>query len=363
MGMTVYRLCLLGATIASLFLARFGLGAYTVPTRDAALTKSLAAIKDPTLSIAIALHPDSCTIGGMPGFGWTVECLGVPKHHYSDVTLCSVGAREICSPAPLTWSDCVSFWWDIDMWGQPSNPNGTGGTRASMSDTCREKATISEDRDGMRRRGLSPENIKILDYLAAPNHPGWLVDSRTGCWVWDPDPRPNETATWSGGCDTYGRATGRGILEWQVEGKVSQYEGDLRRGRANGHGVYISLNGSRLDGEWRDDKANGHGIMTYANGDLYDGGWSDNRRNGHGVMTFGNGARYEGDWRDDQKNGHGAMTFADGYRFDGEWRDDHPDGYGEYSFKGEVVRGTWVGGCFHDGNLRAWINRSEAECN
>jgi hypothetical protein len=132
-----------------------------LPTSDVALKKSLEAIHDQALTIAIALHPESCTMKGSPRFGWTVECLGVPKHHYSDVTFCSPGVREVCVPAPPTWTDCVSYWWDIDLWGRPSNPNGTGGTVAELSDTCREKATISEDREEMRRRGLSPEKMKV----------------------------------------------------------------------------------------------------------------------------------------------------------------------------------------------------------
>jgi hypothetical protein len=151
----------LGGAIAAVLLIRYALGVYFVPTSDVALKKSLAAIHDQALTIAIALHPDSCTMKGSPGFGWSVECLGVPKHHYSEVTFCSPGIREICVPAPPTWTDCVSYWWDIDVWGRPSNPNGTGGTVAELSDTCQEKATISEDREEMRRRGLSPEKVNV----------------------------------------------------------------------------------------------------------------------------------------------------------------------------------------------------------
>ncbi len=34
--------------------------------------------------------------------------------------------------------------------------------------------------------------------LAAPAAAGeWIKDSRTGCAVWNPNPQPNETITWS----------------------------------------------------------------------------------------------------------------------------------------------------------------------
>jgi hypothetical protein len=43
-----------------------------------------------------------------------------------------------------------------------------------------------------------------VDIQAAPGHPGWSVDSRMGCWVWNGQPALNETVTWSGSCDSDG---------------------------------------------------------------------------------------------------------------------------------------------------------------
>ncbi len=120
---------------------------WTVPTDDAALRTSLAAVNKPALTTAVALHPDYCSIKGAPGAGWNVECIGVPLHHYTDVTICRPVAPEICAPAPPSRTDCVSFYWHIDRWGRPSNPHGTGGDFASIEDPCDEKVTYAADRE------------------------------------------------------------------------------------------------------------------------------------------------------------------------------------------------------------------------
>jgi hypothetical protein len=146
-----------------LFAAVVFAAAVSVPTDQVALRKSLDAIHRPALTVALALHPDYCSIKGAPVLGWTVECLGVPMHHYTNTTLCRGIDSQRCAPAPEWWTDCVSFWWDIDMWGRPSNPDGTGGTLASMGETCRAKATLAEDRERMRQRGLSAPTVKVFD--------------------------------------------------------------------------------------------------------------------------------------------------------------------------------------------------------
>src|SRR5689334_2869249 len=72
------------------------------------------------------------------------------------------------------------------------------------------------------------------EQLARPNHPGWSVDERTGCWIWNQSPQPGETVTWSGACSGDGRGLGPGIVEWNVDGKVSRYEGDYLDGKEHG---------------------------------------------------------------------------------------------------------------------------------
>src|SRR5262245_61361564 len=87
------------------------------------------------------------------------------------------------------------------------------------------------------------------DMIAAPGKAGWVVDSRKGCWLWNADPQPNETVTWSGACGPDGRATGKGTAEWFLDGKPDgRYEGELRDGKLHGRGVYTWTTGNVYDG-------------------------------------------------------------------------------------------------------------------
>ena len=199
------------------------------------------------------------------------------------------------------------------------------------------------------------------DMLASPNHPGWAVDARAGCWVWNDTPELNDTVTWSGGCGTDGRATGHGVIEWHGDDKVSRYEGDVSEGKRNGHGLADS-GGAHFEGEWRDDRANGHGVIIWANGDRYDGEFRDGQPNGHGVGIATDGTRYEGELANGKPNGHGVSTWTDGDRYEGNWRDGWPDGYGEASIKGKIYRGTWAAGCYRDGDRKTAIIRPVSEC-
>lgn len=166
------------------------------------------------------------------------------------------------------------------------------------------------------------------DQIATPGRPGWTVDARNGCWVWNPNPQPGEAVTWSGRCPRGpAEGNGRGEWRWTAEGRaqVETFSGALRNGRLEGRGVVTWPNGNRYDGEWR-----------------------DGRQHGRGVLTGPNGNRYDGEWRDDRQNGRGVFTWPDGSRSDGEWRDGRPDGSGTYTTSAGIYTGTWVGGCFRD---------------
>jgi hypothetical protein len=151
----------------------------------------------------------------------------------------------------------------------------------------------------------------------APGRAAWLVEARAGCWLWHPDPDPEQAVTWSGACDTNGRATGPGIVEWRVGNRVD-----------------------RGDVEYRDGKRNGRGVYTFANGNRYEGDFRDDQFEGHGVLILAVGARYEGEWRNGRPNGLGVYWRVDGSRYVGQWRD----------------------GCFQDAERRVAVGRPLAEC-
>ena len=105
--------------------------------------------------------------------------------------------------------------------------------------------------------------------------PGWWTDARTGCRVWNNQPRLDETVTWSGACGPDGLATGRGVQEFHHRGGVTRYEGEFRSGKKHGTGTLTWASGSRYAGAWRDGRAHGIGVYTLSNGAYYEGTWDD----------------------------------------------------------------------------------------
>ena len=84
--------------------------------------------------------------------------------------------------------------------------------------------------------------------------PDWITTTNQPCKVWNPEPQPNESVTWSGACKD-GLATGQGILRWTENGKPDVvYEGGYANGKRNGHGVMTTPEGQRVEGVWIDDK-------------------------------------------------------------------------------------------------------------
>jgi hypothetical protein len=86
-----------------------------------------------------------------------------------------------------------------------------------------------------------------------PEPPGWITATNQPCKIWNPQPQPNESVTWSGPCKD-GYASGQGILRWTENGKPDvEFEGRYANGKRNGHGVLITPDGNRVEGEWLND--------------------------------------------------------------------------------------------------------------
>ena len=82
--------------------------------------------------------------------------------------------------------------------------------------------------------------------------PDWITTTNQPCKVWNPEPQPDESVTWSGECKD-GFATGKGVLRWTENGKPEEeFDGEMRNGKANGHGVLTTPDGGRMEGVWVD---------------------------------------------------------------------------------------------------------------
>lgn len=114
----------------------------------------------------------------------------------------------------------------------------------------------------------------------------WIADPVSSCQVWNAYPSPGETISWSGACSN-GKATGKGTLQWYLNGKPNgRYEGEYRDGKLNGRGVYTWPHGTRYEGEFRDGKRNGRGVYTWPDGSGYTGGWYNDYFSGFGTLTL-----------------------------------------------------------------------------
>lgn len=84
--------------------------------------------------------------------------------------------------------------------------------------------------------------------------PDWITTSNRPCKVWNPEPQPDESVTWSGECQD-GLASGKGVLRWTVNGQLDViFVGEYENGKRNGRGVLITADGDRIEGDWVNDK-------------------------------------------------------------------------------------------------------------
>lgn len=189
-------------------------------------------------------------------------------------------------------------------------------------------------------------SIIFLCLVATSGHAGeWAVDSATGCKVWNANPQPNETVSWSGNC-VGGTANGSGILKFYKYRKPSSiFEGVLKDGKCNGKGTYTWANGDKYVGEFKDDKRTGKGTYTHADGEKYVGEWKDGKRNGKGTYTYADGGKYVGEWKDGERNGKGTLTEANGDSYSGGFSKNEKHGEGTFTFKsGGSYKGLWQNG-------------------
>ena len=97
-------------------------------------------------------------------------------------------------------------------------------------------------------------SVQAVAQTDSPAPPGWITATNKPCKIWNPQPQPNESVTWSGLCKD-GFASGKGVLHWTENGKPDlEFDGEYANGKRNGFGVMITPDGQRSAGEWVDDQ-------------------------------------------------------------------------------------------------------------
>ena len=125
----------------------------------------------------------------------------------------------------------------------------------------------------------------------------WFPTDKINCLVWNPEPQPLETVTWSGECSN-GKVNGIGILSWSNGDK---YIGEYKDGNMHGQGTYAWEKKDQYTGEWQNNNFHGHGTFIYGDGDKYVGKYKNGKFHGKGTYTFANGDVIEGMWENGKK--------------------------------------------------------------
>ena len=193
---------------------------------------------------------------------------------------------------------------------------------------------------GHRRAGLLA--IALCGVMSNALAGDYLTDA-SGCKVWDPNPAPNETSSWTGAC-VDGYLSGQGRQEWIVAGQPSgTSEGEFVKGKLEGKGVRTFSNGTRYEGDFVDGELSGQGVTTAADGTVYSGAFAKSLRSGKGVLTMHDGQRYEGEFKNNLPDGQGELTFKNGVRMSGEFKANLPYQVVVTEADGNKFTGLFVG--------------------
>ncbi|WP_430906797.1 hypothetical protein [Maribacter sp. 2-571] len=107
------------------------------------------------------------------------------------------------------------------------------------------------------------------------------------------------------------------------KGAWIHYVGQVKNGKANGHGIALLDTGSRYEGQWSDNQRHGEGTFYWADGQYYVGNYENDQRNGQGTYYWPNGEKYAGEWKEDKRSGTGQFFGSDGdIVAKGKWNDD-----------------------------------------
>lgn len=212
-----------------------------------------------------------------------------------------------------------------------------------------------------------------------------MKSAPNGCLVWNAEPEPDETVSWSGKC-VKNYAEGKGTLIWSRDGQEeSRFEGTLRAGKAFTAGKVVWVDGrryegnfnnsvfdgkgslqtaeGRYDGMFRNGRFNGRGVMEMPGGARREGAFKDDLLHGEGLFVNAGGDRYEGTFQEGKFNGKGRLTFARGDSFAGEFEANLPNGYGEFiGADGNKASGRWRDGCLVGSQPAVAVLRAAGDC-
>ncbi|WP_172899921.1 MORN repeat-containing protein [Bradyrhizobium erythrophlei] len=127
--------------------------------------------------------------------------------------------------------------------------------------------------------------------------------------------------------DKAGRITGvgrlvwreRSSLVWDPNGIVGIFDGEMRQGRPNGQGEWISNAGLVYDGAWKDGRPNGYGRLKLPSGEEYTGELANGKAEGKGRVFDVTGEVFEGTFSGGLRHGRGTSYLPSGFSYNSIW--------------------------------------------
>ena len=138
-----------------------------------------------------------------------------------------------------------------------------------------------------------------------------------------------------------------GFIIFKGDNNEFIFKGFFKRSRAEGYGIYTSIDGDKYEGQWKNNKLHGYGIFHSSKGDKYEGEFKDSKFNGYGILYSSKGDIIEGEWKDSNLEGFGIHRTSTGYKFEGIWDKNKKDDYGIV----HLPNGIKVEGLFKDFKL------------
>jgi hypothetical protein len=118
-----------------------------------------------------------------------------------------------------------------------------------------------------------PDSLQI-SWVQPCEEGDWLLDTETGCRMWDWHPDMHDRAIWSGACPR-GVKDGRGIVQWYEHGQaIDRFEGAYRNGKREGFGRYQWNVADYFEGHYANDVPDGFGTAVLA-GETFAGDWKN----------------------------------------------------------------------------------------
>jgi hypothetical protein len=120
---------------------------------------------------------------------------------------------------------------------------------------------------------VEPDSLQI-SWVQPCEEGNWLLDTETGCRMWDWHPDPKDHAAWTGSCPG-GQKDGHGVVQWFEHGQaIDRFEGTYSEGKREGFGRYQWNETDRYEGRYANDVPDGFGTAVLA-GQTFAGDWKN----------------------------------------------------------------------------------------